>query len=289
MQGRKFGEELLLRVSAADSASEARISLRGAALTQLTLGDQVLIPECIATEPDKFIYGSTLAPWPNRLEDGHYSFGSRSHQFENLDGQQNKIHGLVLDRDFSVIEHTDTLLVLSYHFGSDSAYPFEVSLIVSYTLSEQRLKVSAVANSEAEDAPFAIGFHPYFLLGENFKVTSDFSHRGVSNERMLPVGLDSIPGLEMSNFSAELDTLDHCFMGSDRVSVETEFGNFEVRAIENLPYFMLYRPKDPLFGEGSAIAIEPMSAPANIFRNEIDSVALPAGETKRFAYEIRKL
>jgi galactose mutarotase-like enzyme len=52
---------------------------------------------------------------------------------------------------------------------------------------------------------------------------------------------------------------------------------------------MLYRPTQKFFDSGEAIAIEPMSAPANVFRTDPGSVQLAKGETKRFSFEIRTL
>jgi len=48
---------------------------------------------------------------------------------------------------------------------------------------------------------------------------------------------------------------------------------------------MFYRP-GPDQG-GSMIAIEPMSAPANAFQNEISEHLLEPGEAKEFSYAIR--
>ena len=271
-----------------NASSMAFIDRTSASLAQLFLKDFAIIEKFQLADPRKFVFGSVLAPWPNRLEDGSYRHSGVQFQFGGLDAQNNKNHGLLLDQEFEIRSQTRQTLSLGYRFGSDSDYPFDIDLEISYSLSGDSLLVEATAENHGSEAPFAIGFHPYFLTGPVFELQADFTHRGVSNERMLPVAIDEIPGLQLNQDSAELDSLDHCFMGASEVRVVRPEGSFVVRALENLPYFMLYRPSEEFFPSGSAIAIEPMSAPANVFRNEIGSVLMGPGEKKRFAFEIRK-
>ena len=267
----------------------AVIDPTSAALVELFVNELPVIPKFAGDNPQKFVFGSTLAPWPNRLEDGRFSLDSRVFEFKDLDAQNNKNHGLVLNTEFQVTEQNADSVTLAHRFGAESEYPFQIELRISYQLLSDGLKVAATATNYGDVAPFAIGFHPYFLTGPSFEVSAAFTHRGVSNERMLPVAVDPIPGLHLAQDSEDLDTLDHCFMGANEVVVMRPEGGFVIRALENLPYFMLYRPSDQIFQEGSALAIEPMSAPANIFRNDIESVLLEAGETKSFSFEIRRL
>lgn len=267
----------------------AVINPTSAALVELFINELPVIPKFAGGNQQEFVFGSTLAPWPNRLEDGRFTMYSRVFEFEDLDAQNNKNHGLVLKTEFEVVQQNADSVILTHKFGSESGYPFRVELAITYQLLDDGLKVIATAKNHGDLAPFAIGFHPYFLTGPTFELSADFTHRGVSNERMLPVAVDPIPGLHLNQDSKDLETLDHCFMGASEVVVTRPEGSFVIRALENLPYFMLYRPNDPIFREGSALAIEPMSAPANIFRNEIESVLLAAGEARSFSYEIRKL
>ena len=272
-----------------NDSSMAVINPTSAALVELFLNELPVIPKFAGENQQKFVFGSTLAPWPNRLEDGRFSMGSRIFEFDELDAQNNKNHGLVLNTEFEVVDQKADSVTLTHTFGAENGYPFRVELEITYELLANGLKVIATAKNHGDLAPFAIGFHPYFLTGKTFEVSAAFTHRGVSNERMLPVAVDPIPGLHLDQDSEDLDTLDHCFMGASEVVVTRPEGSFVIRALENLPYFMLYRPKDQIFVEGSALAIEPMSAPANIFRNDIESVLLAPGESKSYSYEIRRL
>ena len=267
----------------------AVISREAGSLLKLFINDLPIIPGCILPNPSELVFGSVLAPWPNRLEDGSYSHIGKTFSFDGLDAESNKNHGLLVKENFEVLDQASHSLLMAYRFGTDPGYPFEIELRLEYQLFEDGLRVTARAENFGQRAPFAIGFHPYFLTGPEFSLAADFTHQGISNERKLPVAIEPIPGLALNQNSADLSSLDHCFMGASEVVVNRPEGAFVLRALENLPYFMLYRPDKKLFAEGSALAIEPMSAPANIFRNDPDSVMLEEGETKVFSFEIRKL
>ena len=267
----------------------AVISKEAGSLLKLFVDDFAIIPDCILPHPSEIVFGSVLAPWPNRLEDGSYSHLGQTYSFDILDEEGNKNHGLLLEKSFDVLEQEPHRVLLGYQFRESQGYPFEIDLKLEYELLADGLRVIATATNLGEQAPFAIGFHPYFLTGEEFSLSAKFTHQGISNERKLPVAIDPIPGLEINQDSDQLSTLDHCFMGSNEVVLKRPAGAFVVRALENLPYFMLYRPKQRLFSDGSAIAIEPMSAPANVFRNDPESVMLQRGQTKVFAFEVKKL
>jgi aldose 1-epimerase len=272
-----------------NGTSIAVISPRAGAISELLLNGLSVIPQFSLPNPADFVFGCVLAPWPNRLEDGAYQHQGKDFSFDQLDAQQNKNHGLLLAENFEIRAQTQSELVLGYRFGRNENYPFSIDLEISYQLLDHSLQVCATAKNMGPVAPFAIGFHPYVLTAESFKLSADFSQIGLNDERMLPAGIEPIAGLELDQNSPELQTLDNCFFGSDSVQVTAPNGSFEIRSLENLPYFMLYRPKQRFFESGGAIAIEPMSAPANVFRTDPGSVQLAAGETKQFRFEIRKL
>jgi aldose 1-epimerase len=282
-------EQLSLSRVSENGISIAVISARAGVISELLLNGVAVIPKFRLPNPEDFIFGSVLAPWPNRLADGQYQHGGRSYSFGNLDLQNNKSHGLLLDEQLEVRHHGQSELVLGYQFGSDPNYPFQIDLEIKYQLLETSLKVSATVSNRGNTAPFAIGFHPYLLTGDSFRLTAAFSKIVRNDERMLPHAIEEIAGLDLNQDSTELSTLDNCFYGADSVLLSGSAGSFEVRALENLPYFMLYRPKERFFQAGGAIAIEPMSAPANVFRADPDSVQLAEGETKQYSFEIRTL
>lgn len=271
-----------------NGTSIAVISPRGGAICKLLFNDFELVPDFLAADPLDYVYGHTLAPWPNRLEDASYEFRGTSYQFEDHDAQHNKNHGLLLTEDFEIREHLKDRLTLGYRFGEHPGYPFEIDLEIQYALTDKGFEVAATAMNLGNDAPFAIGFHPYFLTRDHFRLQAKFSSKSIQNERMLPVGTEVIAGLDLDQDSKELADLDHLFEGANRVSIAREDGALVVEAIENLPFFMAYRPKDQVASE-PVLAIEPQSAKANVFSTDIESVVIPSGEQKTYSFQIRRL
>lgn len=261
-------------------SSIARISRIGGALQALTLDGQQMI-----VEPDgdfsKVFFGSVLAPWPNRLANGEFEYLGASHRVGVLDDQKNANHGLLFTQELRVVEHHDDSLTLEHDFGPANGYPWQLTMSLSYSILEDELLVQArVQNHSAEPAPFAIGFHPYFLSGKSFELTGDFKGRVITDDRMLPIGTEEISGLRFSG-----GDLDHCFFGSKTVALVSELGSLEVELGDNLDHFMFYRPGPDL---GDLIAIEPMSSGANAFNLDIENNLLQPNETKNFSFVIRK-
>ena len=259
----------------------ALISKTGAALDALTLFGHSLIDHRAAHNPTDIFFGSTLAPWPNRLEGGSYQLGGKSFVAGSLDADGNANHGLVYEREFDLVRAGDAEVVLSYRFGEDPGYPFNVELEICYRLLETGMRVSATAKNLGSDAaPFAIGFHPYFLAPEPFELSGDFTEVIETDSKMLPESKSEVSGLSFTG-----GELDSCYLGSREVTLKTESFELVVELEKNLDHFMFYRPESD---QGSSmVAIEPMSAPANAFATEIDELLLAPDESREFSFLIR--
>ena len=259
----------------------ALISKTGAALKALTVDGVELIDPNAAYNPGQIYFGSILAPWPNRLEDARYQLAGKEFFAGKLDASNNANHGLVYDREFEEVSASDTEVVLSYEFGADPGYPYRVELAISYELTAGGLRVGATATNRGEiAAPFAIGFHPYFLASEPFELSGAFTHVIQTDSRMLPIAQAPVDGLSYAG--GEIDT---CYLGASEVSFKTARFELSIELEKNLDHFMFYRP-GPDQGE-SMIAIEPMSSPANAFQNEIAEHLLEPGQTREFSFAIR--
>src|SRR5258705_8688180 len=59
--------------------------------------------------------GQILAPWPNRIRDGRYTFGQRTHQLSLSEPtQHNAIHGLVRWAPWRPVTVSDSSVTLEY-------------------------------------------------------------------------------------------------------------------------------------------------------------------------------
>lgn len=288
MRKNEPGDQLSISHLDGKNSSIAEFGLIGGQITHLVLRDMEVIPEFTGANARAQVFGFTLAPWPNRLADGKFLFSETEYQIPKLDAENNAIHGLLLDEPMEIISHTADSLKLTYSFGQDDHYAFAIDLEIEFTLEDNALITRATAtNNSIHSAPFAIGFHPYFLLGDEFIVAGNFTRQIITDERMLPVSSKEVSGIHLNQDSAELSTLDDCYYGSDSVLVTRPSGSFEIRGLENMGYFMFYRPSAKVFDQGSALAIEPMSHPANVFSTDVSSTEIPAGEARSYSYEIR--
>jgi aldose 1-epimerase len=251
-------------------------------LLELNLDGMQLISAKNVIDTLTIFMGTVLAPWPNRLRDGRYELAGEQFEFAELDDQNNLNHGLSSKVDFKVLKHQGNQLVLGHRFGSDMGYPFDVELEVTYRLGSDSLEVTAVAqNNELEPVPFALGFHPYFLAGDDLELSGDFTGHILTDERMLPSGSEKVSGLKFTG-----GQIDDCFFGAPTATLQSSVGRVELELGENMNYFMFYRPGHEV-GE-SLLAIEPMSDPANVFTDDIESVLIPPGDKKVFSFAIRK-
>lgn len=282
------GEQLSISRLDGKALSIAEFGVFGGQVSHLVLGGVEVIPKFSGEDARAQVFGYTMAPWPNRLQDGKYQMAGIDYQMPKLDSQNNANHGLLLDEKMEILSHDSDSLKLSYSFGKDAHYPFAIDLEIEFVLEENALVTRATAtNNSLTAAPFAIGFHPYFLMGSKFTLSAGFTHQVVTDDRMLPVSSKEILGLDLDQDSLELATLDDCYFGGREVLVTNPSGSFEIRALENINYFMLYRPSALVFEQGSALAIEPMSHPANVFATDIAGTHILAGDSKSYSYEIR--
>ena len=108
-----------------------------------------------------------LAPWPNRLGDGRYSFeGVEAQAPLNELPANNAIHGLVRWLPWRMVGRAQNQVTMAVELRPSPAYPFALRLTVEYRLGRDGLTVVADAdNFGTTDLPFGLGFHPYLTVG----------------------------------------------------------------------------------------------------------------------------
>lgn len=107
--------------------------------------------------------GQLLVPWPNRLAEGSYRFGGRTHQVPlNEVAQHNAIHGLVRWSAWDLIQASSQAVRLGHVLWPQPGYPFTLVLEVFYELSDLGLRVTLTAENAGQGpAPYGAGQHPY--------------------------------------------------------------------------------------------------------------------------------
>ncbi|MGV8895200.1 MAG: aldose 1-epimerase family protein [Rhodoglobus sp.] len=147
--------------------ASATVDTVGASLSGFTVEEQSLLSAPAQVAPQLGFHGAVLAPWPNRLAHGRYTFDGRSHQLPINDPDLgHALHGLVFDRPWEVLEQTRSAVTMTHILDESQGYPFQVAMTVTYSLEGSQLNCEASwQNRGSTPAPFGLGFHPYFRPG----------------------------------------------------------------------------------------------------------------------------
>lgn len=247
--------------------------------------------------------GQVLVPWPNRIEDGRYTFDGHEQQLPLTEPEHgNAIHGLVRWVAWTIAERTHDRVVMRHVIHPQPGYPFVVSVEVEYALSAGGLTVrTAATNLGATACPFGAGAHPYLTLGtglvDSLSLRIPAHQVTIFDSRDLPAGTEAVDGTAY-DFRASRpigDTvLDNAFTdltrdddGRARVLLtDPAGGELALWVDESYPYLMVFTG-DPLPDVARrSIAVEPMTCPPNAFRSGESLIRLEPGETTTAAWGI---
>ena len=252
--------------------------------------------------------GGLLAPWPNRIRDGKYSFGGIDYQLAVNEVTRNTaIHGLVNWHAWSVESATETSAVLTTTVWPQPGYDFTLAMRVEYVLGAGGLDITLTAtNAGAAAAPYGASIHPYLVGGEG--LVNDWTLTvpattsvDVDPERLLPTGGSrEVAGTELDFQQPRLvgtTELDHPLTGitpgDDGQAVARVVGpdghGAEIRWDPTAcPWVQVHTadrpdPEDNRVG----MAIEPMTCPPDAFRSGDGLLVLQPGESSTVSWTIR--
>lgn len=111
--------------------------------------------------------GQHLVPWPNRIENGKYSFAGEDLQLALTEpGRQNAIHGLVRWANWTATDQEADRVVMELVLHPQPGYPFTLGLAVEYRLGAGGLSVATTATNLGDrPCPYGAGAHPYLTVG----------------------------------------------------------------------------------------------------------------------------
>jgi aldose 1-epimerase len=243
--------------------------------------------------------GQVLLPWPNRIDQGRYTFEGETCQAPlNEPAQQNAIHGLTRWLSWTTIEHTPTLVELGLLLHPQPGYPFALSLEMAYALTAEGLEVRTTArNAGTRSAPFGSGQHPYFRPAvsriDDARLLVPARTYLVTDERSIPRGRAPVAGTAF-DFKVERPIgplqLDTCFTdllvdddGLVRVQLAHPSGAPRLTiAMEASYQFVQVFTGDALPDPAArrrGVAIEPMTCAPNAFNSGEGLRVLAPGET----------
>jgi aldose 1-epimerase len=268
----------------------------GATLRAFTVDDRPVVAGFGPEEWSTGGRGQVLAPWPNRLGDGRYSFeGVEAQAALDEPAGRNAIHGLVRWMAWSMVGRAQNRVTMACQLHPSPAYPFALRLTIEYRLGRDGLTVVTDAENVGQtDLPFGLGFHPYLTVGtasvDSVRLRLPASQRLVTDDRGLPTGRAPVSGTEFDFQGGRLigvTRLDTGFTGLGRdadgracVALDHPDGaeGLTVWADEHFGYFMVYTGDTLGIDEQrTALAVEPMSCPPDAFRSGIDLAVLRPG------------
>ena len=268
----------------------------GATLRAFTVEDSPVIDGFGPEQWSQGGRGQVLAPWPNRLGDGRYTFdGIEAQAPLNEVSRANAIHGLVRWLPWHMVGRAQNQVSLSCELHPSPGYPFALRLTIEYRLGRDGLTVVVDAdNTGPSDLPFGLGFHPYLTVGTptvdqvRLKVPAEL--RLLTDERGLPTSVAPVAGTEFDFTDGRLigvTRLDTAYTGLRRdadgrcrVEVDHPDGGRGITlwTDERFGYLMVYTGDtlDPA-EQRTAVAVEPMSCPPDAFRSGTDLSVLRPG------------
>jgi aldose 1-epimerase len=277
---------------------QATITELGAGLRRLSRGGHQLITSYGADEMPPAGSGELLAPWPNRVDRGQYSFGGASHQLDLSEpARGNAIHGLSRWASWRVTAHEADAVELTLDLLGHAGYPFRLEIRAGYRLTAQAgLEVTVTAsNAGSRPAPFGTGSHPYLRAGDGgidgWQLQLPAARWQPADDRGIPAGAPlDVAGSEY-DFRARRDIgstmLDHAFTGLEtsddgRARACLTGPGAEVTLWAGQGYGWLQVFTGDSLGPDArrrAVAIEPMTCPPNAFVTGTDLLILGPGES----------
>lgn len=299
------GEQVLLH----HGRYSAAIATVGAALRELTVDGRNLVVPFEADTIRPVFRGAILAPWPNRIVDGTYTFGGVDYQVPLTEPTRaHALHGLLAWTRWTVGSASESRAVLQTEVVATDGYPFPLDVSVTYELSDTGLTTTVTAtNTGRGPAPFGTAAHPYLSAGtghvDDWTLTLPAaSYFEVTGERLLPKDVEPVTAREGFDFRAPKVIgglfVDHAF--TELTRSDDGVATVELRAPEGtgvqmtwgreLPWVQIHtadRPEAELNRLG--LAVEPMTCPPDAFNSGTDLVILQPGASSSASWTIADL
>ncbi len=230
-------------------------------------------------------YGSAILFPPNRVKDATYTFNGQQYKLVKNENP-NHLHGELCSRAWNVLASGadgDHGCYLVSEFSIQSYedifeyFPHQLTFETTYRLKNGKLIVEGkVTNHGEEEAPFALGFHPYFNVPkggekqvevtvpafEEWPVTIDAFVKGLPEKTSFVQKLKN--GITLDHFEdlfCSLVTLDK----TDPVKCSLHYKDKGLRLIYELdpkqfPFLILFKPD-----WSSALSLEPYTYVTDAF------------------------
>ena len=285
---------------------QAVITEVGAGLRTYAVAGRAILDGYALDEMCNFARGAALIPWPNRLQDGRYTFDGHDYQTPLTEpDRHNAIHGLTRWMNWQAGRVDPSTVVMSVRLHPQEGYPFTLDLEILYRLADTGLEVRTTGrNAGSRPLPYAAGHHPYVVVGTDLiddAVLRIPARRWLEvDDRLIPTGrapaVDGKPlDFRQPHPIGDLH-LDTAYAGLEpdpdgRVRVELRHPGGRPALVlwmdAGYPYVMAFTG-DSMTPERRrrSLGLEPMTAAPNAFRSGLGLRTLRPGESFTSAWGI---
>lgn len=285
------------QVRLAHGGYSATLATVGAALREYTWeGADIVVPFAADAVAPAFS-GMVLAPWPNRLTDGRYTFEGRDLQLPITEpARGTALHGLSCWDDWDIAEASASCATLVLNLPASPGYPFSLRVSVTYALSDSGLTVTTTAlNTGTTALPYGVGYHPWISPGlsslDDCTLQVGADTLVTVDDRLLPTG--TTPVADHMDYreprSLAGSDLDDAFVDPTRDAHGRSWARLTRGDGSAVVIWMdgaatawqvcTGNHISPASAQRSGIAIEPMSCIADAFRTGDDLVTLVPGDS----------
>ena len=280
----------------------ALISTEGAALIGLSVDSFNLIEP---NTSEGLYAGKILAPWPNRIKDGKYSFNKKDYLLPiNEVSKNNSLHGLVANSLWEITFQNQSKVILEYLLDQPAIYPGKLQLQVTYEIIENGIEITVLSKNIGEiSAPYGVSIHTYLVVGESVKNNELFlqipadQFQEVDAERLLPIKLQPVTGTNFDFINSKKISdlfIDHAFKYSSNYPRSVSLLNAEGQGAEIIfdeqsKWIQIHTADRDLQADSRmAVAIEPMTCPPDAFNSGIDLIVLEPGKKHEYKLKIKR-
>jgi aldose 1-epimerase len=281
----------------------ATIASVGASVRSLVFNGRDLIVPFDADEVRPAFRGATLAPWPNRVIDGVYSFGGADYVLPLTEPKRgHALHGLVAWQNFALVSQVSDRLAIATTVEAQDGYPFRVDVLVEFTLDDNGLHTLITGtNTGHRTAPWGVGPHPYLVAGPGHVDDWTFTLGAtrvvtVSEDRLLPLDEVDVEGTQFDFREPRVigDTfIDHAYTGLTQHEARVTSGDTGVVMTWDsaCPWIQVHTADRDDAPEISRIglAVEPMTCPPDAFNSGTNLISLAPGESSSAGWSIASL
>lgn len=225
--------------------------------------------------------GILLAPWPNRIAGGRWTLHGKEQQLDITEPSKgNASHGLLRNTGYRAVDAAPSRVVLEAEVFPQHGYPFHLVHRATYELTQEQLTVTQELTNLSDDAaPFALGAHPYLRISgvatEELTLTVKAHEMFEADDRSIPTGKVAVSwdsDLREGRRVGDLG-IDTAFTALEQVGGRHEHvlaapdgRRVTLWADASFAYAHIF-VSTVYPGVSTAVAIEPMTAPADAFNS----------------------